>query len=154
MPVFVAEGVSEPPALSGTGWGGAGVTSVTVAHGTQLAVTTDRERHPDPDADAQRALLVALPEHGQWPRRSPAGLTLWLAAHERESRARAAAAESRTLVLPVDGAPVTFTALRADGAWAAVGAAGELHITVVAHGIAPEAVRLRRLERPSDVLSP
>jgi len=55
--------------------------------------------------------------------------------------------------IPVEGVATDFVTVATDEAWAAVADTNGVRITVIARGVAPEAVRLERVAYPAQ-LSP
>jgi hypothetical protein len=104
---------------------------------TALAHVIDAERD-QPTSEEELTQELAT--------RSHAALTLWSRAGDRETRRIIACASRRERPLRIDGQPVSFTFLEANGRWAAVRRHGDLTITVTARDVEPETVSLRPLD--------
>ena len=84
----------------------------------------------------------------QCPRRSPAGLTVWVAAHERELGRAAAAATVTEREFEIDGARARFHVASAGSNWAAGRRHDGMQVTVSGRGISPDELALARLPEP------
>jgi len=146
FPVYTLAGADAE--ATGRGWDAAGVHSVTMGHdGVEIETETLRHAYLDAREASGRALMTVLENADPLRLRSgsPAAMALRLCAHERAVAGRVARSEPFTVELPVDGEPVRFEGLRCQAGWAAVGRTADVQVTIGAHGIAPEAVALRRL---------
>jgi hypothetical protein len=156
MPVYAAQGW---PARLGS-WGGTDdeTDSVTVQHGEHsddLSVQTEREgceRESEPVL-ARLALPTALADMVEgWPDRSEAGLTIWLAAVEREHRKVAATASVEILALEIDAERRDFHLARAGTLWAAVRRHAGVVITVTGRGVSPSEIALITVADPASLI--
>ncbi|MEJ7893976.1 MAG: hypothetical protein WKF94_15200 [Solirubrobacteraceae bacterium] len=149
--VVAAAGAWPAGEIGGHGSSDNRTTSVTVQHTLDdrcwLRIQTLRfEEEPWSSAIelARGGLISAVHEFGEWPGElSEPALSLWLDAREGERNAAVAAAEEATATVHVEGTPVGFTVLDADGAWSAAADHGDLRIVLTGRGVPLADLRLQ-----------
>jgi len=86
----------------------------------------------------------------QWPDASHAALTMWLAARDREVRAKVLEATRSAALVTIDGTRQPFFVLTsAAGRWIAVRHHDDLTITIAAHDLDPSTLALEPLPDPA-----
>lgn len=85
-----------------------------------------------------------------WCGKSPAAITLWLAAQRRQSRGHALAAQRTEHLITIDGNPQPFLTLTAStGSWVAVRTHQDLLITIAGHDLDPSTLTLEPIADPA-----
>lgn len=136
-------------------WGTSGdlTDTITVAHGEELTVETDRIEEEDEREPASLRARRAFEAGFDWPdppRLSDAARMLWRRARERERHRAALRAVSGEREIPVDGRPVRFATVALGDRWAATSIDHDPVVTICARGgVAPEQVELEAISQPS-----
>jgi hypothetical protein len=165
FPIYAAEGW--PAAIGGSGSRGDRLVSLTIDHYdssdadpyagdlSRIEITTSNDDRPLTDELRQaRSTLHAWLQNRDgdtaWPHASDAAITLWLAARDRESRAKVLAAARSEQLIGIDGTPQTFLTLTAPtGHWAAVRRHEDLMITIAAHDLDPTTITIDPIPDPA-----
>jgi hypothetical protein len=170
FPVYAAERWAA--VIGGSGSRGDQLTSLTIEHydapdadryagdRPRFEITTSRADPPVDDElqQARRRLHGWLQNNdgdarSSWPQASRAAVTLWLAARDRNSRAKALAAARSEQLISIDGTRKPFlTLIAATGHWVAVRRHEDLVITIAGSGLDPTAITVEPLADPASRL--
>jgi hypothetical protein len=170
FPVYAAERWAAVIGASGSR--GDQLTSLTIEHydapdadryagdRPRFEITTSRADPPVDDElqQARRRLHGWLQNNdgdarSSWPQASRAAVTLWLAARDRNSRAKALAAARSEQLISIDGTRKPFlTLIAATGHWVAVRRHEDLVITIAGSGLDPTAITVEPLADPASRL--
>ncbi|MDQ6817526.1 MAG: hypothetical protein M3018_09020 [Actinomycetota bacterium] len=153
LPIYAAEGW--PAQINGSGWSGADLTELTIAHtGTEdrdvaderprIEITTSAEEPFRDELALARASLEQciheeiVIEHPHAPDLSDAAITLWFGEVGRRCRAAALAAARSETQITIDGTPASFVMLSTpSGRWVAVRRHQDLTVTIAARDLDP-----------------
>ncbi len=165
FPIYAAEGW--PAVIGGSGSRDDELVSLTVDHYDnsdadpcagdlpRIEITTSNDDWPLNDELRQaRSTLHSWLQNrdggSSWPDASHAAITLWLAARDRESRAKVLAAARSDQLIGIDGAPQTFLTLTAPTSqWVAVRRHEDLMITIAAQDLDPATITIDPIPDPA-----
>jgi hypothetical protein len=117
-----------------------------------VSVDSESRFFQEPEATAREALWFATDRAGVEPHpRSDAAHLIDADARGDEASLAVAHAPVVTLSLPVEEVATEFIAVMTRDAWAAVAEVEGVRITVVARGVEPDAIRLGRVDDPSQL---
>ncbi|MHB8694306.1 MAG: hypothetical protein ACYDHH_23955 [Solirubrobacteraceae bacterium] len=165
FPIYAAE--RWPAVIGGSASHGDELTTITISHydtpdadpnggdRPRLEITTSND-HSDL-RDQLRAARSSLNSwlhndgsHSRWPEVSRAALSLWLAARDREVRAKVVDATQSEQLITIDGTPEPFLTLSTPaGRWVAIRGHAGLTITIAAHDLDPTTIELEPIPDPA-----
>jgi hypothetical protein len=145
----VAE-VAHHPRLAGHGTSGGRMHSVSLAHGEDLIISTERiDEHSGLDDFPASALRNAHGlRPGPWPERSRWALSVWLEVSGLAQEAAIDAATAFAHHVEVDGRPVGFAGLRDGPVWSLTAPLGDVRVAIGGVDREPYPRRLRRVLDP------
>lgn len=165
LPIYAADGW--PAQISGSGWNGADLTQLTVAHTStedadlaaerpRIAITTSTEKPFQGELALARASLEQCIHeeivigHPHAPDLSDAAITLWFREIDRRRRAAALAAAQSETNITIDGTPASFLMLSMpSGRWVAVRRHHDLTVTIAARDLDPAMLTIEPIPDPA-----
>jgi hypothetical protein len=165
FPIYAAEGW--PAQINGSGWSGADLTQLTIAHTDtedadladerpRIEITTSTEEPFEGELALARATLEQciheeiMIEHPHAPDLSDAAITLWFREIDRRRRAAALAAARSETKITIDGAPASFLMLsKPSGRWVAVRRHQDLTVTIAARHLDPTRLTIEPIPDPA-----
>ncbi len=164
FPIYAAEGW--PARIGGSASSGEELTEITICHhdnadaGAQhrieVITSIDKFQLANELQHARETLEVWVANNQPqlpWCGKSHAAVTLWLAAHHRQSRGHVLAARRTEQFIIIDGTPQPFLTLTAStGSWVAVRTHQDLMITIAGHDLDPRTLTVEPVADPAGQL--
>lgn len=166
VPIYAAEGW--PAQINGSGWSGADLTQLTIAHTDTddadladerppIEITTSTEEPFAGELALARASLEQciheeiVTEHPLAPDlSSDAAITLWFGEIDRRRRAAALTAARSETKITIDGTPASFLMLSSpSGRWVAVRRHQDLTVTIAARDLDPATLTVEPIPDPA-----